>query len=369
MAGDNYRLPGLDLRSGTARLTANGTFTKTAGNLDFRLAAPNLAEALANAGGAVTAQGHLSGPWKAPRVVAQASGQSIVYQTYSVETVSLNGDVDLGAAGPLVLNLKAASVGLNGQKYDTVTLTSQGTRQSHQITLAVRQTEESAHSARPRPGRRPAGDDGLERRDPPPRPHQPADRQLAARRSGRADRRHHPGGPQGLLLDLRRRPPLRRRPVGQERALERQRHRRRRAVLAAQALPAAGSPDHRHGRRHLRRHGEPRRRRHRQPRSPPRPGGDPLPHQGGADRPDPLRPGDRPHGRRRRRADRPRRPHLPQHRSPAGRPAAAAVQQDRRPAPELRRSAGASSPTSPTSAWPRPSCPTSTTPAAPSTPT
>ncbi len=143
LAGDNYRLPGLDLRSGTARLTASGTFTKTAGNLDFRLAAPNLSEALANAGGAVTAQGHLAGPWKTPRVTAQATADSLVYQTYSAGSVGLQADVDLGAAGPLVVNLKAANVGLNGQKYDTVTLTSQGTRPAHQITLAVRQGSDS----------------------------------------------------------------------------------------------------------------------------------------------------------------------------------------------------------------------------------
>ena len=62
LAGDRYRLPGLDLRSGTARVTAAGAFTKTAGDLDWRLAAPNLAEALPDAGGAVTAQGHLAGP-------------------------------------------------------------------------------------------------------------------------------------------------------------------------------------------------------------------------------------------------------------------------------------------------------------------
>jgi translocation and assembly module TamB len=140
MAGNNYALPGLDLRSGTARLSASGSFTKSAGNLDFRLAAPNLAEAVPNVSGAVTAQGHLSGPWTTPRVTAQASGQSLAYQTYSAGTLSLQADVDLAASGPLALNLKAANVGFGGRKYDTVTLTSQGTRPSHQIALAVRQT-------------------------------------------------------------------------------------------------------------------------------------------------------------------------------------------------------------------------------------
>ncbi|MFL6259045.1 MAG: translocation/assembly module TamB domain-containing protein [Thermoanaerobaculia bacterium] len=139
MAGDRYRLPGLDLRSGTAQVSASGAFTKTAADLDWKLAAPNLAEALPDAGGAVNAQGHLAGPWKAPRVTAQGTATSLVYQTYSAGNVDLRADVDLGSNGPLAVNLKAANVGLNGQKYDTVTLTSQGTRPSHQIALAVRQ--------------------------------------------------------------------------------------------------------------------------------------------------------------------------------------------------------------------------------------
>jgi translocation and assembly module TamB len=139
MAGDSYRLPGLDLRSGTAQVSASGAFTKTAADLDWKLAAPNLAEALPDAAGAVNAQGHLAGPWTAPRVTAQGTATSLVYQTYSAGNVSLQADVDLGSNGPLAVNLKAANVGLNGQKYDTITLTSQGTRPSHSITLAVRQ--------------------------------------------------------------------------------------------------------------------------------------------------------------------------------------------------------------------------------------
>ncbi|HEY0511883.1 MAG TPA: translocation/assembly module TamB domain-containing protein [Thermoanaerobaculia bacterium] len=140
MAGDRYTLPQLDLRSGTARLTASGAFTKTAAsNLDFRLAAPNLAEALPSVTGSLTAQGRLAGPWKGPRIAAQASGQSLAYQTYSAQTLALTADVDLASSGPLVVSLKAGNVGFGARKYDTVTLTSQGTRPAHQIALAVKQ--------------------------------------------------------------------------------------------------------------------------------------------------------------------------------------------------------------------------------------
>jgi translocation and assembly module TamB len=144
LAGNDYRLPGLDVRSGTARLTARGAFTKTAGNLDFTLAAPNLAEALSGVGGSLNAQGHLSGPWATPHVNARATGQSLVYQTYSAQSLTLQANVDLATNGPLQVDLAAQTVGLNGARYDSVTLASQGTRQAHQITLALRQSIQPA---------------------------------------------------------------------------------------------------------------------------------------------------------------------------------------------------------------------------------
>jgi translocation and assembly module TamB len=140
-AGERYRLPRLDLRSGTARVTAAGTFTKDAGNLDWRLEAPNLGQALPDAGGAVTAEGNLNGPWKAPRVRARANGQSITFQTYNAATLTLVADVDLASNGPMVIDLDATNVGLGERRFDTVTLDGRGTRRDHEMTLAVRAPE------------------------------------------------------------------------------------------------------------------------------------------------------------------------------------------------------------------------------------
>jgi len=138
LAGERYVLPRLDLRSGSARLAASGSFTTTAANLDFRLEAPNLGEALPQAGGAVTLQGNLSGPFKSPHVRAQGSGQSLVWQTYNVATLALNADVDLAKQGPITLGLNATKVGVGGRSFDTVALTGRGTQGSHTVTLAVR---------------------------------------------------------------------------------------------------------------------------------------------------------------------------------------------------------------------------------------
>jgi translocation and assembly module TamB len=141
MMGDRYRLPRLDLRSGTTRATASGTFGKNAGDLDWRLDAPNLAEALPEASGSLTASGHLAGPWKSPRVQAQAKGLAIAFQTYSVGTVTLAANVDLAGNGPMMIDLNAAKVGLGERQFDTVTLDGRGTRRAHEVALAVRAQE------------------------------------------------------------------------------------------------------------------------------------------------------------------------------------------------------------------------------------
>jgi translocation and assembly module TamB len=141
LAGARYRLPRLDLRSGSARLTATGAFTADAGNLDWRLDAPNLGEALPDAGGSLLAQGNLNGPWKAPRVRAQANGQSLVFRTYNTETATLTADVDLARNGPMLIDLDAVKVGLGERRFETVTLDGRGTRGAHEIVLAVRAPE------------------------------------------------------------------------------------------------------------------------------------------------------------------------------------------------------------------------------------
>jgi translocation and assembly module TamB len=138
LAGNRYRLPRLDLRSGSARVTAAGAFTKDAANLDWRLEAPNLGEALPDAGGSVTAQGNLTGPWKAPRVRTEASGDSFVFRTYNVQTLALKADVDLARDGPMLIDLDATNVGAGEQRFDTVTVDGRGTRRAHEIALAVR---------------------------------------------------------------------------------------------------------------------------------------------------------------------------------------------------------------------------------------
>jgi translocation and assembly module TamB len=141
LLGDRYRLPRLDLRSGSARLTAAGAFSKDAGDLEWQLAAPNLGEALPDAGGGLQARGHLAGPWKSPRVQAQATGNALVFRTYSVQDLTLAADVDLSRNGPFFIDLDAQTVGAGEQRFETVTLDGRGVQRNHEVVLAVRAEE------------------------------------------------------------------------------------------------------------------------------------------------------------------------------------------------------------------------------------
>ena len=141
LAGDRYRLPRLDLRSGSARLTAAGSFTADVADLEWKLDAPNLSEALPKSGGSLVAQGHLDGPWGTPRVRATAEGKSLVLSTSSVESMKLAADVDLRRNGRISIDLDAAGVASGERRFETLTLKGTGTRNAHEIVLAVADPE------------------------------------------------------------------------------------------------------------------------------------------------------------------------------------------------------------------------------------
>lgn len=143
LAGDRYRLAGVELRAGSARLTASGTLTAQASDLDWALAAPDLAEILARGGGAFAAHGHLSGPWASPRVRATAEGKALAFGTSGIASVRLAADVDLRSNGRIAIDADAAGVSAGGRRFETVTLDGSGTRATHELALALAAPEGS----------------------------------------------------------------------------------------------------------------------------------------------------------------------------------------------------------------------------------
>ena len=143
LQGDRYRFERLDLRSGSARVTASGVFAEAGSNLDWKLDAPNLGEALPDAGGSLTAAGNFSGPLKTPRVRANLKGTSLVWKTYRAAELTTVADVDLRQNGTILIDLDARDAGTGEQRAETIALDGRGTRRAHELTLALRAREQS----------------------------------------------------------------------------------------------------------------------------------------------------------------------------------------------------------------------------------
>lgn len=143
-AGQRYEVSRLEATWSDAKLSASGAVggaTHVTGDLAWNLDVPNLAIVLPQAGGAVTAEGRVSGPLKAPRIRATASGKGFRFATQSVGTAEVEADVDLAPAGKIVLDVEANALQSGEQRVDKLTLQGRGTRASHTLTLAASNAE------------------------------------------------------------------------------------------------------------------------------------------------------------------------------------------------------------------------------------
>jgi translocation and assembly module TamB len=136
LAGPSYDLSRLDARWGSARLRASGRLGDRF-DLGFDAQAPNLGLVMPAATGSLTAQGHVSGAAKTPRVQASAHGQGLRFGTQSVGDATVHADVDMASAGPFQLDADLHDVNVGGQLISRLTVQTRGTSASHTLTLSA----------------------------------------------------------------------------------------------------------------------------------------------------------------------------------------------------------------------------------------
>ncbi|HYG64121.1 MAG TPA: translocation/assembly module TamB domain-containing protein, partial [Thermoanaerobaculia bacterium] len=140
LAGDRYRISKLDATWSTAHLTASG-WLGDAYDLAFNLDAPNLAVAVPQGAGAVTAQGRITGPAETPRIQATVQGEDIRFGTQTVAAVEAVADVDLAPTGPFTLDATANGFQSGERRVEDLVLRGRGTRSNHTITATVNSTD------------------------------------------------------------------------------------------------------------------------------------------------------------------------------------------------------------------------------------
>lgn len=127
------------LTLGRNRLQAQGSYGVAGDVLKLQLAAPDLSPLGAAFAGELNAQLALAGTPARPDISAQLQANRLTLPG-AVQVASLNADGRSGISpdSPFRLNLQGRGLQAGGQRLDDVSLVTSGTRQAHQLSLAVR---------------------------------------------------------------------------------------------------------------------------------------------------------------------------------------------------------------------------------------
>lgn len=134
--GEEYRIPGLALRWGSASLDASGAAGRRL-DLKFDLSVPRLAALLPGAGGALRAEGAATGPSDSARIAAEFSGRGLRYQGNRLRELTGRADVELAADGRTDVDLRARDAVVAERRVDRLTLTVRGTRGEHRMSAEI----------------------------------------------------------------------------------------------------------------------------------------------------------------------------------------------------------------------------------------
>jgi len=137
--GDQYQIKTLEVHSGEAYLTADGTLAPTASQLQWNIQVPDLAALLPQASGSLKGQGDISGVLKSPQVVAQLTAQDLAYQAMQLK--QLDADVNVDLAKNLAVTLTATDFKQGQTQLERLNLTTQGTLAAHILTLDAKMPE------------------------------------------------------------------------------------------------------------------------------------------------------------------------------------------------------------------------------------
>lgn len=138
LRGDQGRVEGLELRSGTARLSADGDL---GARLDLRwsLQAPDLAQLLPALAGRLEADGtlagSLSGTGAAPRLAMRVRAAALQTGGLRADRLDLDADLGLQPDAPLDLQVRGAVLAFDGRRIDRFSADVGGSLRQHRLDL------------------------------------------------------------------------------------------------------------------------------------------------------------------------------------------------------------------------------------------
>ncbi len=132
----HYRFDGLKLRSGSARLEADGTLGGKSA-LKWSVDIPNFADLLPDSGGSLNGNGRLEGDYMQPHIIADIAAKKLQLPDLLVGALQSKLDVDLSWKKPSRLALSGSDISAAGEHVTRLKLNADGTLEQHRATLAA----------------------------------------------------------------------------------------------------------------------------------------------------------------------------------------------------------------------------------------
>lgn len=132
-----WRARNVELGLGEARLSVDGTLLQDTLDARWSLHAASLQTLVPDAHGRVDFSGTARGPIQTPQLVANLQASELRYDTWRLDLLMLDGDVDLGGQNPSRLSVHARQAGKGEPSIDTLQITGAGVAQEHRIDIDV----------------------------------------------------------------------------------------------------------------------------------------------------------------------------------------------------------------------------------------
>jgi translocation and assembly module TamB len=142
MAGNAYTLQRFNLTSGSAHVTASGSYAHAL-DAEWKISVPELAELLPGSKGAIHGQGNISGDPGVPKLTAQVKGSRISLDPYQAGILAIDINVDASDKDPSLIDIKAEDLLIDTQEIKSFILNGSGKIIDHSISLSARTSRES----------------------------------------------------------------------------------------------------------------------------------------------------------------------------------------------------------------------------------
>ncbi|MCP4701556.1 MAG: hypothetical protein GY862_32565, partial [Gammaproteobacteria bacterium] len=142
MQGPRYQVKNLEFRSGSARLTADGSFAEKLA-FDWAVRAPNLAALLPGVQGGIDAKGSIKGPPALPEVELRINAKSLAFDNNRLAALRADAAFDLGKSQKFRLNLLATDYRQDKKRVlKSLRLQGRGRMTAHTLTAELKTAKE-----------------------------------------------------------------------------------------------------------------------------------------------------------------------------------------------------------------------------------